>query len=321
MSERPDPALPIPASERSPVQLAALDFLYQHMYGSRLPMPSLDPAGLCLADLPLVARGARRIAVLALGGLPDLLAGAGLLAALRARAGADRIQVLTKAEGAPLLDGFQVRPVDPGRYAGDPVYRETVAQALAEFAPELMVNLDPERAIQGDDLVNAALPAGAVAHELPARGQDERTIKAANGAYSLLVPRGAAMFEALGLDAAAPALWPARAAREEADGLLARLGWDPGRTMAVLMEEGAADPAFQDALAAAQQAEWTFLGLGDRGGYRRLEGLLDPLEGRAANLAGVLELDVTAALLGRVGAFLASGPGLRALARACGCPG
>jgi len=305
----------------SPVRIAAADFAYQHLEGGRLPMPGLDPSGLCLADLALVARGALRIAVLALGGVEGLLAGAGLLAALRSQRGASRIRVLCPAGAAALLDGFEVVPVDPARYARDLPYREAVAGDLAGFAPELAVNLDPERGVEADDLVNAALPAGAIAFELPPRGQDARMVKAANGAYHRLVPKGdwAGMAGALGLELRGPALWPAPAARQEARELLAQLGWEPRRTLAVLGDDPSrfAEPGFMAALDAADARGWTFLGVGDRGAYRALEALLGSREGRAANLAGVLGLEATAALLQGCGGFLGGGPLLRSLAAAC----
>ena len=306
----------------SPVRIAAADFAYQHLEGGRLPMPALDPAGLCLADLALVARGALRIAVLALGGVQDLLDGAGLLEALRSQRGASRIRVLCPAGAAVLLDGFEVVPVDPGRYAGDLPYREAVAGELAGFAPELVVNLDPERGVEADDLVNAALPAGAIAFELPRRGQDARMVKAANGAYHRLMPKDdwAGMAGALGLELRGPALWPAPAARREARELLAQLGWAAERTLAVLGDDPSrlAAPGFLAALEEADARGWTFLGVGDRGAYRALEALLGSREGRAANLAGVLDLDVTAALLQGCGGCLGGGRFLRALATACG---
>lgn len=304
-------------------QGAALDFAARLMDGSRLPMPSLDPAGLCLGDLALVARGARRIAVLALGGVPDLLDGASLLEALRSQRGAARIQITCTAEAAELLDAFAVQRVDPRRYRADVAYREAIVGNLAGFAPELIVNLDPERGIEADDLVNAALPAGAIAFELPPRGQDARMIAAANGAYSRLLPKGQGrlLFGALGLEPCDPVLWPAPAARQEAQALLAQLGWDPGRTLAVLGDDSAVAqaPAFLAALEAADAGGWTLLGLGDRGAYRFLETFLGPREGRAANLAGILNLDATAALLQGCGGFLGGNRFLQSLARACGC--
>ena len=118
------------------------------------------------------------------------------------------------------------------------------------------------------------------------------------------------MLEALGLGCAAPSLWPGPGAREAARALFAQLGWDPLRTLALLGD----DPA----LAEADAGGWQLMGLGDRAGYRALEALLGPREGRAVNLAGILELDVTAAILQQVGGCLGSGP-LRPMA-AILCP-
>jgi len=307
----------------SPVRITMVDFAHGYMYGGRLPMPTLNPASLCLADLPLVARGARHIAVLALGGAPNIMDGAGLLATLRNQGWADRIRVYTSAEAAAFLDGFAVVCVDVARYAGDEVYREAIAQHLVGFAPELAVNLDPARGIEADDLLNAALPAGALAYELPRRGQDARLVKAANGAYTRLVPSDVdgALCAALGLQGSPPALWPSLAARQEAKAVLAPLGWDPERTLAVLADDASAleDPAFQSALATADAGGWNLVGLGGPASYRVIDSLLATREDRMMNLAGVLELDVAAALLERVDGFLGGDPRQRSLARACGC--
>jgi len=304
-------------------RIAAVDFAHRHLYGERQPMPTLNPAALCLADLPLVARGARHIAVLALGGVENILNGAGLLATFSELGRVDRIRVYAGAEAAGLLDGFAFLPVDSARYARDEVYREATVRDLVDFAPELAVNLDPGRGIEADDLVSAALPAGAVAYDLPQRGQDARLVLAANGAYSRLVRVGVdgALCAALDMREVPPALWPSLAARQEARAVLAPFGWDPQRTLAVLVDDPSdlEDPAFQCALAAADKGGWTLVGLGDPASYRLLDGLLAPREDRAMNLAGVLELNVTAALLQQLGGFLGGDPRQRSLARACGC--
>jgi|GEM_PF-450639 len=308
----------------SPVRIAAVDFAFQHMYGSRLPMPTLDPRSLCLADLPLVARGAEHIAVLALGGLRDIVDGAGLLAALRSQRGPSRVRIFCTPECGELLEGFDVQCLDPRRYAREEAHREVIAASLAEFSPELVVNLDLERGIQADDLVNAALPAGAIAYELPQGEQDAKLIKAKNGAYTCLVPRGAgpeAMLEALGLKENPPALWPSLTSQEEAKTVMGNLAWDPARTLAVMVDHPSIseDPAFQSAFEGATQGGWTIVGIGGRGTYQVLENLLGPLEGRAVNFAGVLNLGALAALLQLCGGFLGGTPLLQTMAKACGC--
>ncbi len=309
----------------SRVRIAAVDFAFQHMHGRRLPMETLDPVSLCLADLPLVARGARHIACLALGGVRNILDGAALLAALDGQEGVRQVQVLCTSEAAELLDGCAVQVVDPRRYAQDVPYRDSIVRLLVGFAPELMVNLDPERGVQSDDLVHAALPSGAIAYEHPGTGHDVPMVAKADSAYTRLVPRQAgtdAMLAALGLERTRPALRPSGRAREEAREMLESFGWDPATTLAVLADRSTdpEDPGFQDALAKADRAGWTLLGLGDRDTYSILEPVLGPRGGRAANLAGVLSLGAKAALLQRCGAYLGEAGALQALAQACGCP-
>lgn len=307
----------------SPVRIAAVDFAFQHMHGDRLPMATLNPSTLCLVDLPLLTRGAERIAIVALG-LQGLLEGASLLAALRGQGRTAEVRVFCPPECAELLDGFHLVCLEPKRYSSDVSYREPIAQAMTDFAPELVVNLDRNRGIEGDDLVAAALPAGAIAFELPPRGQDADLIRAANGAYTCLVARGAGpdtMRAALGLADALPSLWPALAVREDAQALFDELGWPPAQTLALLVDHPSVleAPAFHAALAHAAAEGWNLLGLGTQGMHPALDALLIPHEDRALNLSGRLNLGPTAALLQLCGGFLGGTPLLQSMAKACGC--
>lgn len=187
----------------SPVQVAAVDFAFHQLQNGRLPMPSLDTGSLCIADLGLLARGAQRVAILALAGAPSLLDGAGLLTALRRVNPAARIRIFCSPDGAPTLEGFEVEPLDPGRYRKDEAYRSTSLRALSEFSPELVLNLDPGRGSEADALVDAALPTGALAFASPEPGQAETSTGPLDGRYTRLIPPqgGAeAMLEALGLE-------------------------------------------------------------------------------------------------------------------------
>lgn len=304
----------------SEVRIAAVDLAFQYLDRDRRPMEGLDPASLCLVDLPILAQGAGRIAVLALGGLPDVLEGACVLATLRGRAGTPRIRVFCTADSAELLDGFEVQCVDPGRYARDGAYREPLARGIAEFAPELVVNLDPARGIEADDLAAAALPAGGVAFTLPDRGQDEKLARVLDSAYTRLLPgRGGpgALLGVLGLEALSPTLWPSPKAREEAREILDRLGWEPSRTLAILADppSNGEDSVPQKALAEAIKGGWTAVGLGGRGTYLLLAGILGPWGDRTVNLAGALGPGGTVAMLQACGGFLG---GESSLARASG---
>ena len=308
----------------SPVRIAAVEFAHQQLHDGRYPMPTLNPGSLTLVDLPLVARGAQHIALLALGGMQNIIDGAGLLATLVHKGWAGRCRIFCPPECAELLDGFSVHCMDPRRYVADAAYRESVVKLMIEFAPELAVNLDPERNVQTDDLVLGAHPAGAIAFELPATDQTAAQIDAAKNAYTCLVPGagGRDLHEALGLEGSLPALWPSLAARREAETALQNLGWDPGRTLAVLVDNAAIaeDPAFQSALAGAARARWTLLGIGGRGNYRHLEAVLEPWADQAVNFAGAFELGSVAALLQLCGGYLGGTHLLRSMADACGCP-
>lgn len=308
----------------TPLQVAAMDFAFQHMKGEHPPAPSLNPDTLCFADLAMITRGARLSAVLALGELQDLLNGAGLLAALRSQMGADRVLVFCRPETAGLFTGFEVIPIDGHRYHSEESYRELLASALKGEPIDLVVNLDPQRAIEADDLCAIMRPVGAIAFQLPERGQSPELVKALNEAYTCLLPTEAGvdgLRQALDLPPAEPALWPAEAAQQEARNLLAQQGWEPAKTMAVLLDHPsiAQEPAFQTAFADALASGWTFVGIGGRGSRSLLAGLCGPLEERAVNLAGMLGLGAMAAVLQHCSAFIGGTPLVQAMAQACGC--
>jgi len=155
--------------------------------------------------------------------------------------------------------------------------------------------------------------------------KEAELIKAANDGYTCLVPRNAgsgAFLEALGLETSPAMLWPTSAAREEAQVILAKLGWDPAKTLVVLVDHPSVldDPTFRSALAQAADGHWTVVGLGGKGvSYESMETLLSPWNSRSANLTGVLGLGSTAALLQLCGGFLGGTPLLQSLAKACGC--
>lgn len=297
----------------------------QLMSGERAPMATLDARGLCLMDLPMLLRGAERIAVLTLGGLPDLLLGAPLLASLRDSGRIGQVRIFCAPACIELLDGFEVQAVDPKRYLEDVPYREGVSGLLSAFSPQLVVNLDRERGIEGDDLISGAPPAGALGFELPARGQDAALIKALDDPYRLFLRRdsdAATLLSVLGLEPCEPRLWPFPSAQEEAQALMEGLGWDSGRTLALLVDHPAVveDPAFQATLQVVLEGDWKLIGLGGRGTYGLLDTLLAPLgEGRAVNLAGSLGVASLVALMGRCAGHLGGTPMLRSMAQACGC--
>lgn len=304
-------------------QVAAADFGFHLLQGHRPPMATLNPDSLCLADLPLITRGAERVAIVGLNA-ESLLDGAAVLAAFQAAGRAAQVRVYCTSDCADLLEGFQVQCLDSDRYARDLSYRESIAQTFTAFAPELAVNVDRARGIESDDLVNAALPAGAIAFELPPNGQSESLVKAANGAYSRLIPRASepdAMLAALGLTGS-PTLWPVQTARQDAEAMLTKLGWSGSNTLVLLVDHPSipSDPAFLSAFTRAMDQGWTVVGLGDPQSYRTLDALLEPLGERGVNLAGVMGPPFMAALLALSGGFLGGTAALGPLARACGCP-
>jgi abequosyltransferase len=306
----------------SPARIAAVEYCHQVLFQNRIPSPHLNAATLCLADLAMVCRGARRIAVLALGGLEDLFRGAPLLASLRATGREPR--VLATAEGASYLFGLEVQCLDPARYVRDLPYRKEEVQALVDYAPELIINLDRNRELWGDDLVNAAQPPGALAFKLPDRGQAAELVREVNDGYHCLLDREAplsAILETLGLEATDSSLWPSPMALREAKAHLARLGWDPARTLALIAEPAdlLEDAALATDLAEAGRAGWHLVGLRGSGMRDPLDLLLAPWQGQSLNLAGSLNPRAMAALLGHCARFIGGTPLLQAMARACGC--
>jgi hypothetical protein len=307
-----------------PALIAAVDYGYRHRNVDRLPIPTQDPATQGFAILPFLAQGARHIAVLALGGLPNLVSGAALLSALTHLRGMEPIRIYVTEDGHEVLEGFEVQRVDLPRFLGDEAYRSALGQTLVAFAPELVINLDPGRRLEADDLLASAYPNGAIAYDLPERAQDPALRKALNGGYTCLIPPSGppeAMLEALGLEAVSPRLWPEPAAQEEAQAILEKLGWDPDRIRVVLVDAPSLleDPSLKAALATSMEGEGYLIGIGGRGvPYPRVEALLGLWKGRTANLTGVLGLGSTVALLQLCGGFLGGTPRYQALARVCG---
>jgi len=309
----------------SPTAIAAVDYGFRP--GTTDPPPNLvqerDPHSLKM--IRFLAREAKRIAIVALGGLQNIIDEAALLRACGNKGGHGQVLVLCTPECLEILEGFEVQCLDLKRYAGDEHYRNSVVKVMLGFGPELIINLDAARGFEGDDLVVAAHAVGAIAYAFPDRVQDLEFIRAANYGYNCLVPRktgSGALLEALGLEPAPGTLWTSPAAQEEAQTILARLGWDPAKTLVLLVDHPSIleDPTFRSELEEAAEGPWTFLGLGNKEvGYQGVETLLRSMEDRSMNLTGVLGLGETVALLQRCGGFLGGTPLLRSLARACNC--
>lgn len=150
----------------SPLDVAQAELAYASLQqGRRAPSPVLDPGFMCFADLGFIARGARRTAVLVRD--PQAAGTTRILTALHA---GSRAQFRFYGPGdAPWAEdsGLQWRSLDLDRFVSDRASREPAMEDLRTFAPDLLVNLDPERHAGLDLLAAAARPAGAVA--FPAR--------------------------------------------------------------------------------------------------------------------------------------------------------
>jgi hypothetical protein len=218
--------------------------------------------------------------------------------------------------------------VDLKRYGAEVAYREAIAQDIVDFAPELVVNLDRNRGIESDYLVAAALPAGSIAYEHPARVQDEALIASTNSSYTCLVSREAgldagpeAMSEALGMMATPADLWPSPATQQEARAMFENLGWDPQHTLAIILDHPSVleGPTFLPSLATAMDGNWTIVGIGVKSTQPLLETVLEPWGNLAVNLAGKLGLAPMAAVLKLCERFLGGTLLLQSMAKACGC--
>lgn len=291
-----------------------------------VPAPrNLDAQGLCLADLVLVARGARRILVLAEAGLDDFLAGTGLLETLRAGARDAALRVVCPQDLAPLLAGFDLQIIDRDPFLGDDRYMEAQVAAVQGFAPDLVVNLDRQRRITGDLLTEAARAAGSLGFddETPENRGDATRLRRSR-LYRRLLAKDApvqALAEALGLQPGPQRLWPDLACQARARNLLEGTGWDGRRTLCVLADDpdALAGPG-ATVLQRARQDGWTAIGLGGPGTRPVLGPALHPFGTRARNLGGTLPLADMAAVLQVCGGFVAGSPVFQSLARAAGCP-
>ena len=309
----------------SPIAIAAVDFGFRSGSTDSPTAKIYERSSHCLKILRFLAKEAKRIAIIALGGLPNILDEAALLATFRSKGTECGLKIFCTPECLEILDGFEVQCLDPNRYARDKIYRESMAKIMLDFAPELVLNLDPARSLEADDLSLAAHSISTIAFSLPDQGPDSGLTSAVNGAYTCLVPNepgAVSLLTALGLEAVPAKLWPTQSAQKEAQDILSNLGWDPAMTLVLLVDHPSIleEPGFHSSLAEAALGRWTLLGLGSRiVSYQTIEALLNPWRDKSMNLTGVMGLGATAALLQRCGGFLGGTPLLRALAKACDC--
>jgi len=181
-----------------------VEFAHRVFYQGFPPNPGLDPEALCLCSLATLARGARRIAVIAPGGAPGCPDLATLLAALREQGGAGRIRVVCPPGAIAPSPGLEVQEVDRERLRSDPGGLGAEAAALRAFAPELAVHADPDPDWVGAFLTGAAQAAGSLAFRpAPERPADPLQPVFPPPAHNLLLEPepawGAGLCRALGL--------------------------------------------------------------------------------------------------------------------------
>lgn len=307
-----------------PILVNAVGLTHDICWMDQPPPEGLDPEGLCLADLPMVARGARRIAVLALGSLEDLLEATGFLAALGAETRAQAIRVLCPVAWGGLLSGFELQPIQEDRLVADRAYQDAQVASLRAFAPDLVINVDRARRIQGDLLAAWVHPAGSLGFENEtAENRDDAQRLFLSQAYRRRLPPSAGVVElagALGFQAQPGRLWLDSTCQAEAQAILDPLGWGSAPILAVL---GGDPPALAGASALLERARaegWTALGLGGLPDFSVLDRALEAFgDDFSLNLAGALPLATQAALLGRCAARIGGDPGLRRLADTAGC--
>jgi len=321
----PDPARVLPSRPADAgavlagARRLALGFLSREL----APPQGLRSRGACLTGLPLVARAAQRIAVLAVVGLENFLAATALLEALRTGCPAARIRVVCPGEWAPLLAGFELQILDRAAFLRDDACMNGHRGAIRAFAPELLVNVDRVRGITGDLLAEAALAMGSLGFEDQSPADPEDTTRTRRSLpYRRLLPATApfpVLAQALGLAPGHGRLWLDAPSRTQAQAILDAKGWDPLRTLVVLGDDPAALAGpWARVLGQASRSGRTAIGIGGRGTGPALAQALAPFGSRALNLGGELSLEVMAALLQGAGAFLGGGPVFQALARAAG---
>ena len=307
-----------------PTMIAAVDYGFLHRNSDRLPLPTQNPATHGFAVLPFLVQEAKHIAILAQGGLSNIVEGAGLLSTLVECGYKDRIRIYCAPDCTELLDGFDVQHLDSSRYFKDEGYRATLLKSFAEFAPELAINLDRERSIEADEILASAYPVGAIAYDLPENDHDSALIKALNGGYTCLIPqpeKPEAFLEALGLETTTPRLWPTSTAKEEATALLGRLGWNPEQVLVVLLDHPSLleDPILNTAMLAAVAEGFHLIGIGGKDvSYQRVEALLQSMRAPYANLTGVLSLGSIVAFLRLCRGFVGGTSSIQALTKSCG---
>jgi abequosyltransferase len=297
----------------SPLWVEAVDLIYR-LYLLEASLPArLDPKSLCIADVPLCVLGARRCCVLIPGGLEDLAAASGLLAALRASRRFDRMGVVCGPGCGDFLDGFEIQEVDSLRFAASRAEQDRLQGWIGDLAPNLLVNADRRRALAWDLVAARTQAPIALAYRGRPEGLSEELFHTLDRTYTLQVPPDApwgALEEALGLSRADRRLWPSPIRCQEAASLLEDLAMDGASTLLVAGDdpEWFQEPAHLARIQARMETGARLLGIGNRGAYQTLDPILAPWGDRAVNLGENLEMSLVAGLIVQCGGVEGGGP-------------
>ncbi len=311
------PGTPLPASAEAAREAA----------DRRNAARGLDGASLCMADLPLLARGARRVAILLPSELGSIVGLAPFLASLRAHVRPDcAVRVVADPSVHALLGGFECRALDWARFRRDLEYRQAVVNELESFAPELVLNAFPARTFGSDLLVHEVASGVALAFEGGDYDADAQAVDAVQSRYTRCVPLdpsspSSALVHALGLPKAPARLWPDAASRERAAQLIAPLEGAGTSRVAVLGDDPAAlaRPALARELQGYVADGCTLVGLGGDGTREGLERVLARFGDQALNAGGSLGVAAMFATLEGCDACVGGSPLFRSLGALAGC--
>ncbi len=285
-----------------------------------------DGTGVCIADLPLLLRGARSVVVVIPGDFASLHETTSLLAALRSHVRADAsIHVAADPALTPLLHGWNVLPIVWTRFLSESAYADERAAAAQGLAPDLLIHAAPTRTLASELLMLQLSARAVVGFEQRDSSITSEIEQYARPRYTRLLTCAASRPEqvlarALALPDADRMVWP-----EPRSALLGNKAAeshqrDGSHVLALLGDSSAAleSPHCVARLHALRAAGWKVVGLGAAQSVGALRAALTNVPG-ASNLAGRLDLAGQHGFLSRADAYLAGGPGLRALASMAGC--
>lgn len=288
---------------------------------------AFDGSGVCLADVSLLTRGARRVLVVLPSDVANFVSFASVLAALKTHLRSDaRLHVATDPSLLPLLHGWDTLPVTWTRYLEDAAYAVECTAAARALAPELLIHLAPVRTLATELLVLQVPALGVIgfsAHDmsispdidLHARTRYTRmlTHSSVGAEYSLRC--------ALTLPEQAATLWPdprgaslgamaAESKQRAGARVLALLGDDP---------VSLASPRLLASLRSRRDDGWAIVGIGGVESYKTLQIVLADGAPGALNLGGRLDIAGIHAFLSRADVCMGGGSALQSLAALVGC--